>query len=77
MARMKRNTMIDGLFLDIASEQDIDTVNRLYSEGHKGPAIALQLRRITIVWEKLINGKPLKDSKREDEEWGFKKINFS
>lgn len=78
MATIKRNTMIDGLFLDIATKQDIQTVNRLYATGRKGSAVALQLRRITIVWEQLINGKYKEDKElQEQEALGFKRIQFS
>ncbi len=49
--------MIDGIFLDFATKEDIATVDRLYKEERKGSAIALQLRRITQKWVELYNHK--------------------
>lgn len=55
MAKIRRDTIIDGLFLDIASPEEIRIVDDLYSRGMKGSAVVYQLKRIRAVWVKMIN----------------------
>lgn len=52
---LRRDKIIDGMFLDIASPEEIETVNQLYARRQKGSAVVYQLKRIKARWVELIN----------------------
>jgi hypothetical protein len=63
---VKRNVLIDSMYRDIASPEEILMVDRLYARGQKGTAISAQLRKIRQVWPLLVNGyRPVPSRRRE------------
>lgn len=67
--RIRRNIMVDSMFRDIASREELQTVDRLYSEGRKGSAIVYQLRRIREKWVELLGNSH--EKKKEIDLTGF------
>ena len=53
----KKNTMIEGLFLDVASPDQLTKSNEIYTKN-KGAAIVYQLKIIRTHWVKMINSAP-------------------
>lgn len=69
----KKNTMIEGLFLDVATHEQLHKSNEIY-EKNKGAAIVYQLKIIRTHWVKMINASPkyeVKMRKYKSEPVGF------
>lgn len=47
---MRRATIIEGIYRDFASEEDLQEVDHLYTIGSKGVAIAKMIRAIRDEW---------------------------
>ena len=54
---MRRVTILEGMFLDIATSEDKQAVDRLYEVGNKGSAVVLMLKRVREKWVECINHK--------------------
>lgn len=52
---MRRVTILEGMFLDIASQGDRLKVDELYRNGNKGSAVVYMLKRVREKWVELIN----------------------
>lgn len=52
---MRKGSMIEGIFLDIANSKEVDTLEMFYSKKNYGGAETYALRKIVPVWVKLIN----------------------
>lgn len=69
---MKRVTIVEGMFRDICTTEEMDTVDKLYEEGRKGSAIVYMLKRIRNKWVEMINeeyNKPV-----NNEEYEFRRL---
>ena len=52
---MRKGAMLEGLFLDIATPEDVESIERLYEKRNFGAAEQLAVRRIREIWPELIN----------------------
>jgi len=52
---MREGSMLEGLFLDVASPADREKVNRLYEKRNYGAAEQIAVRRIRDRWVELFN----------------------
>jgi hypothetical protein len=52
---MRPGAILEGLFLDIATPEDRETIERLYQKRNFGAAEQVAVRRIRDVWPELIN----------------------
>lgn len=53
MAKFRRTTILESMFLDIASKQDRLILDDLYSRRAKGPATTFMLRKVRDAWRKM------------------------
>jgi len=47
--------MLEGLFLDVASPEDREVINRLYEKRNYGAAEQVAVRKIRDIWPELIS----------------------
>jgi len=53
--KMRKGSMLEGLFLDVASPEDREVINRLYEKRNYGAAEQIAVRRIRDRWVELFN----------------------
>ena len=63
---MKRVLIVEGMFRDICSTEEMATVDKLYKEGQKGSAIVYMLKRIRNKWVEMFNKEYTKPIKNEE-----------
>lgn len=63
---MRPDSMLEGLFLDVATPEDRATVDRLYKERNFGAAEQLAVRRIRDKWVELMNGRQFAQGVRRE-----------
>lgn len=52
---MKPGSMLEGIFLDVATPEDKETVQKLYQKRNFGSAEQVAVRRIREKWVELLN----------------------
>ncbi len=52
---MREGSMLEGMFYDIASPQELETLERLYEKRNYGAAEQFAVRRMRNIWPELIN----------------------
>jgi hypothetical protein len=55
MAKMRRVIIIEGMFKDICTPEEMEIVDRMYKMGQKGGAVVFMLKRIRSKWVEMIN----------------------
>lgn len=58
MAKLRRDTILDGIFWDICTPEERQIVDEFYSKRLKGPAVAFQLRKLREFVVKTLNEAP-------------------
>jgi len=53
--KMRKGSMLEGLFLDVASPEDREVINRLYEKRNYGAAEQVAVRKIRDIWPELIS----------------------
>ena len=64
----RRDIILEGMFLDIATPEEKLKIDELYNQGHKGSAVVYMLKRIRTEWVKMINRKHAYPTQRKPAE---------